>query len=154
MFQFFRTLFEPESDESTGDAYYTTSAVRRAIAALLIEVARADANEEDSEQEAIRSLLIDFFHMPEDEAATVFDEATHQVDDAIALHPFTETLRRELSRDQRSQVVEMMWAVAYADGVKDADEEHLIRKVAELMHVSQAHFVRGRQRVQAALQTS
>ena len=151
MFQFFRTLFETDSESSSGEAYYTTSAVRRAIASLLIEVARADSNEEDSEQEAIRTLLIDFFQMPSDEADTVFKEATHQVDDAIALHPFTETLRNELSRDQRSQVVEMMWAVAYADGVKDANEEYLIRKVADLLHVSQAHFVRGRQRVQAAM---
>ncbi len=37
-----------------------------------------------------------------------------------------------------------MWALAFADGEKDALEEHRIRRLAELLHVSHSDFVRTR----------
>ena len=147
MFQFFRTLFETDSESSSGEAYYTTSAVRRAIASLLIEVARADSNEKPSKRRFEPCSSI-FFRCPAMKRIPCSRPPTRWTCNYAS--PIYRDHRNVKSRSTE-QVVEMMWAVAYADGVKDANEEYLIRKVADLLHVSQAHFVRGRQRVQAAM---
>jgi len=38
-----------------------------------------------------------------------------------------------------------MWEVAYADGRIDRYEEHLIRKISELLHLSHKDFITGKQ---------
>jgi len=52
---------------------------------------------------------------------------------------------------QRIEVIEMLWEVAYADGVLDPHEDAMIRKVAGLLYV--ADFDRGaaRRRVRERL---
>ena len=46
------------------------------------------------------------------------------------------------------RVIEMMWQVVYADGVKDHYEEHLIRQVAELLYIPHADFIRARHKAE------
>ena len=35
----------------------------------------------------------------------------------------------------------MLWLVAFADGKKDAHEEHMVRKIAGLLHVAHPDFI-------------
>ena len=37
--------------------------------------------------------------------------------------------------------MELLWLVAFADGRKDPEEEHLIRKIAGLLHVAHPDFI-------------
>ena len=48
---------------------------------------------------------------------------------------------------QRVEVIEMLWEVAYADGVLDPEEDLLIRRVAGLIHVTDRERVVARQQV-------
>lgn len=153
MFQIFKELFSG-SDTDSPDAqgpWGGQEHIRDAVASLLIEVAKADYDDDPKERAKIRELLMEFFGMTDSEVAQLVEKAQVSVDEAIALHPFTQTLRAELNPEERAQVIEMMWAVAYADGVKDANEEYLIRKVADLAHVSHARFIQARQRVEKHL---
>ena len=97
----------------------------------MVEVARADFQEDDSEKNEVRNLLTSHFDLTGAEVDSLFDSAANAVDQSIALHPFTETLRKTLSESEREYVIEMMWRVVYADGIKDDNEEYLVRKVAE-----------------------
>ena len=153
MFAQFKALFlTPESKESPeGNHESHPKEVRIAIAALLVEVARSDYSEDEVEQNKVLELLEGYFDLERSEVEPLMRGASDAVDDAIALHPFTEVLRTHLDAKERERVIEMMWAVAYADGVKDANEEYLVRKVADLIHVSPQHFVRARHKVEAGL---
>ena len=122
--------------------------VRLATAALLVEVARADFQEDDIEKDEVCDLLTNHFELEKSEVLALFDRATTAVDESIALQPFTETLRKSLSEEEREFVVEMMWIVVYADGVKDQNEEYLVRKVAGLLHVPQQRFIAAKLRVE------
>jgi len=151
MFQIFKELFSgsESKDAKIISPWNERETTREAVASLLIEVAKADYEEDPQELAKIKELLTDYFGMTDSEVTHVLERAYASVDEAIALHPFTQTLRDELSPEERAQVVEMMWTVAYADGVKDANEEYLIRKVADLIHVSHPRFIQARQRVEA-----
>ena len=150
MIKFFRELFDSEQIDTPSPSapWHEKKDIRNAVASLLIEVARADYVEDAEETREIQALLKDYFLMELSEVEDLMQRAARSVDDAIAIHPFTQTIRTELSSEHREQVIEMMWAVAFADGVKDANEEFLIRKVADLIHVSHAHFIRARRKVE------
>jgi uncharacterized tellurite resistance protein B-like protein len=46
---------------------------------------------------------------------------------------------------QKTTVVEMLWRVAAADGRIDPHEELLVRKVADLLYLPQAAWVKARE---------
>ena len=67
-----------------------------------------------------------------------------------ALFDFTQVLHRQLDPSQKSEVVELLWSIAYADGELDPQEEYLVRKVARLLHVTDAEFVAAKRRARTA----
>ncbi|MBI3171641.1 MAG: TerB family tellurite resistance protein, partial [Hydrocarboniphaga effusa] len=38
----------------------------------------------------------------------------------------------------------LLWRVAYADGKLEANEEHLLRRLSDLLHLSHGDFIRAR----------
>jgi uncharacterized tellurite resistance protein B-like protein len=46
--------------------------------------------------------------------------------------------------DERARIVGMLWKVSSADGHIDAHEEHLVRKVADLLYVPHARFIQAK----------
>ena len=47
----------------------------------------------------------------------------------------------DFTPDQKKRVVELLWLVAFADSEKHAHEEHLVRKIAGLLHVPHPDFI-------------
>jgi uncharacterized tellurite resistance protein B-like protein len=125
-------------------------AVRVATAALLIEVMRADAKVEGEEAAALYAELGQHFRLRMDESQMLIAAAEREADLATSLHGFTKLLNQALTPPEKLDVLELMWRVALADHHLDKYEEHLVRKVSDLLHVSHADFVRTKLRVQDA----
>ncbi len=113
-----------------------------AIAALLIELSRADFTESTAELEAIRHLLARRFGLDEETVERLLVRATERADRAVSLHEFTHRLNAELPEEDKFAIVEMLWQVSHADGHIDKHEEHLIRRIAGLLHVSDRDRIR------------
>ena len=45
--------------------------------------------------------------------------------------------------------MELLWLVAFADGKKDPEEEHLVRKIAGLLHVPHPDFIDAKLRARS-----
>ena len=75
--------------------------------------------------------------------------AESEVDDVTCLFEFTRLVNENVDQTQKLKIVEMMWRVSYADLDKDKYEEHLIRKVSDLLYVPHADFIRLRHLVEA-----
>lgn len=125
-------------------------AVRVATAALLVEVMRADAKVAGEEAAALYAELGQHFRLRMDESQLLIAAAEREADLATSLHGFTSLLNSALTPPEKVEVLELMWRVALADRHLDKYEEHLVRKVADLLHVSHADFVRTKLRVQDA----
>jgi uncharacterized tellurite resistance protein B-like protein len=115
-----------------------------ATAALLMEVAGADHHIDDDERRVIRRIVTDVYGLSEEQAATILREAEKRADDLTCLHPFTRLLNDECSLDERVEIVRLLWEVAFVDGRIDAHEEHLVRRVADLLYVPHSQFIRGK----------
>jgi len=124
-------------------------AVRLAAAALLIEVTRADFHVEPAERRAVVNAVQRLFGLSRAETDELVALAEEEVDSSVSLFQFTQLVDREFSQEQKAEVIEMMWRVAYADLNKDKHEEYLVRKVADLLHVPHGTFIRTRHKVEA-----
>ncbi len=116
--------------------------VRIAVAALLVELARADHDEQAVEHAAIAGLIARHFRLDRSGADELLAEARSAVDDSVSLREFTAPLHRELSYEDKQRIIGMLWDVALEDRTLDKYEDYLIGKVAELLYVSRGDVVR------------
>ncbi len=113
-----------------------------ATAALLIEVSRADFTVAESERSTLVELLKQQFKLPADQLQTLIDLAQQEAEQATSLYQFTRLINASYSPQQKSQLIFNLWQVALTDGDLDKYEDHLIRKVADLIHVTHSEFIR------------
>ncbi len=104
-------------------------------AVLLIEVVRADGEIDDSERTAVLDSLGSRFSLTGQELTDLFELARHKSEHAHDLHSFTVLLNEQLGEAERIHVFELLWAVAYANGKADDHEAHLLRRLADLLHI-------------------
>jgi len=134
-----KALFEQPLKESEKSQKYRLHLV---AAALLIETARADFNQDAAEQVALEKLLSNSLQLDRHQVHELVVAADSKVDKATSLYEFTREVNDHYSADQKVQLIRAMWTVAYADGNLNKYEEHLIRQVAELTYVSHQDYIR------------
>ena len=140
-------LFDGAFARDTADPKAREHALRVATALLLIEVAKADYAEDAAENEVLLLSLKQFFALDDAAAALLLEEARSTADRAVELQQFTRRLHDQLSVAEKHRVVEMLWQVALADSGLDKHEDHLVRRIAELLYVSHSDLIRIRNRV-------
>ncbi|HEY4264766.1 MAG TPA: TerB family tellurite resistance protein [Micropepsaceae bacterium] len=123
-----------------------------AVAVLLVEAARRDDTFDAIERAAIERLLSDKFALSPDATRQLLAQAEATADRTSQLHPFTRLAVERMDPQQRIRLIEMLWEVAYADGILDPEEDALVRRVAGLIYVSDADRVAARQRVLERIQ--
>lgn len=128
---------EPEADEQ---------ALPRAAAVLLLELAATDAGIDERERRLIERAVGERFGLDEAELGELLAEASRLQRDSHSLHDFTHQLRTRLDTGTRAELVEWLWRVAYADGHLDRHEEHLVRRLADLLGVPHREFMRRKHR--------
>ena len=122
-----------------------------AVAVLLIEAARMDDHFEASERAVIERLLATRFELSVESTQALIKKAEETAARSSQLHPFTRMAVERMSPEQRIKLIEMLWEVAYADGVLDPEEDMLLRRVAGLVYVSDQDRVAARLRVVARM---
>jgi uncharacterized tellurite resistance protein B-like protein len=118
-----------------------------ATAILLIETARADFSQNDEELRVIADLLESHLQLGRAEAAHLLKDAMAEADHHASLQSFTRQLHEELDLQEKLRIIELLWRVALADSVLDKHEDHLIRKIAGLLYISNSDLIRIRNRV-------
>ncbi len=144
MFNHIRALL---NGESTPHATKTGSQLQIAVAALMVQAATMDDTFDASERVTIERLLAARFALDPDDVRRLLATAEAAAERSTQLYSFIRTVVEQLNAEERVQIVEMMWEVAYADGVLDPDEDALLRRVAGLLYVSDYDRGAARKRV-------
>tara|TARA_B100000683_G_scaffold256960_1_gene278005 strand:+ start:282 stop:746 length:465 start_codon:yes stop_codon:yes gene_type:complete len=113
------------------------------LAVLMLEVAKSDFEESEAELQTMTAWL-------ENQGSGLTSEDVHQLLDSArneqagsaGLFEYTRRACERMSIEERVQLVEQLWRIAYADGVIDKYEEAAIRKASELLYVSHSDFIR------------
>ena len=152
MFSAIKNFFEQNiSSEEDGDLDHQ---LKLATAALLIEMMLQDNQVHDKEIETVKTALREKFDLADGECHTLFELAEEEVGDAVDYHQFTSLIAREFTQTQKIKVIELLWSVAYADSHLDSLEEHMVRKIADLIYVSHKDFIKTKHKIQDALMKS
>ncbi|SDO10322.1 Uncharacterized conserved protein, tellurite resistance protein B (TerB) family [Halomonas shengliensis] len=147
-------FFQEMLSEGEAGAGHETPSLELAAAALLCEVMRADYEVTDDELTALRRLLREHLELGDEAIDELMTLAREEVDDAVDHYQFVSLIREHYAYGRRVELVQMMWALALADGEHHHLEEHRIRQLADLLHVSHSDFIRTKLRVQEANDTT
>lgn len=142
--RFFQQMLEQGSGEAGGAA----PSLELAAAALLCEVIRADYKVTPDELETLRQQLRSHLNISDDAIDELMTLAQQEVDDAVDHYQFVSLVKARYDYGRRCELVRMMWSLALADGEHHHLEEHRIRQLAELLHVSHGDFIRTKLQVQ------
>jgi uncharacterized tellurite resistance protein B-like protein len=125
-------------------------ALNLAAAVLLVEVMRSDSAVAPSERKAVRAALARRLGLDEVELAVLIAQAETESRKANDYFHFTSRINDHCTQQDKAALVEAMWGVAYADGVLDANEIHVISKVAGLLNVPHGEYIAAKLRAKEA----
>lgn len=128
---FFRRL--EDSSQNPPDA---SDEMALAATALLVETAVMDEGFDAAERVTIMRLIGTRFSLDSDAATALVEEAEHAIEASHQLFRFTKAINDHFSPEQRVELMEMLWEVAYADGIVHDFEENLLRRIAGLIYVT------------------
>jgi uncharacterized tellurite resistance protein B-like protein len=117
-----------------------------ATAVLLVEVMRAEPAMQEAERDAVLLALRSKFALANEELDRLLELAHETARTAYDYQRFTSQLNERFTQAQKIRVVEAMWQVAYADAHLDAHENHVISKVAGLLHVTHGDYIAAKMR--------
>lgn len=135
---------------STAGAAAAEQQLQLATAVLLVEVMRADAQIGEAERRAVIAALRKDFALADDAIAKLIELAERTSRDATDLFVFTSYINTHFEMPAKLRMIEQMWQVAYADGKLDADERHVLWRIADLLHVPQGAYINAKMRAQRA----
>ncbi len=147
MLQTLKDLFDSFSGSADRQSpQQLTHVLQLATAVLLVDVMRADASMGDTERAAVLASLRSKFSLADDELARLLELAQDTAQTSHDYHRFTSRMNEHFTQTQKIQVVEYMWQVAFADAHLDAHENHLISKIAGLLHVTHGEYIGAKMR--------
>ncbi|MEX2131960.1 MAG: TerB family tellurite resistance protein [Pseudohongiellaceae bacterium] len=143
--QFFISNLDPGTDRKT--ASNPDARRRLAAAALMVELMHTDNQLDAREFSEFLKVLKTTFALSEASLTELDSLARDEASQATSLYQFTRLINDLYSYDEKVLLIENMWRIAFADEVLNKYEDHLIRKVAELIHVSHSDFIRTKLRI-------
>ena len=117
------------------------SQLNKACAALLVEIAFADKEFDDTEKTSLKLTLMETYSIEEADIDEIIKDAENTVAESTSLYGYTRIVNDEFEYDDKLSLLKNLWKVAYADGNLDKYEEHLIRKISDLVHISHSDYI-------------
>ncbi|MBT2971974.1 MAG: hypothetical protein B6D72_13090 [gamma proteobacterium symbiont of Ctena orbiculata] len=141
---FFDNYLIPGNEESEAQL---EQSIRLAVVVLLIEIAESDYDHATEERHAILNAIQKHFGLNRVSAEQLIALAKQEHDDSTDYFQFTRLINEHYSAEQKVKIVETFWRVAFADQELHRYEEHVIRRLADLIHVSHSDFIAAKHRV-------
>lgn len=132
----------PESGETSDENLQFAAAV------LMMELSRADRDVTDVERDAVRRVIAEQFELSDEEIDELVRAAESEAEAQVSLHRYTDAINHNLGSGDKRRLVECLWRVSIAEDGIHHHEEHLVRKLADLLHVPHREFLQAKLRVQ------
>jgi uncharacterized tellurite resistance protein B-like protein len=84
------------------------------------------------------------FGISDEETAELISMADEEVKGSVSFYQFTRLINKGFSYEQKKGVVEHLWRVVFADAELERHEEHLVRRIADLLHVEHRDFIEAK----------
>ena len=102
---------------------------------LAFEVANADNEIDNAERELILKKIRDSINLDVLSEKEIFSIIEAESEKKVSFYDLIYDINKNLSKDEKVDVIKMLWEVAYADEVLEVDEEKIIRRSAEMLGI-------------------
>ncbi len=121
-----------------------------AVAALLVEAARADEHYDEGEKAIIDQSLMAKFALSQDAAQTLRAAGEEAQARALDIQRFTR-IAKEMPGEEKISFIEQLWEIVLSDGERDSYEDTLMRRICGLIYLEDRISGQARIRVAARL---
>lgn len=125
--------------------------VKLALSALLVRVARSDGDYDSDEIARIDRILATRYALSPFEATALRRDAEQLESEAPDTVRFTRSIKDAVPHENRVAVIEALWEVVLADGIRDHEEDTQLRLMSSLLGINDRDSALARQRVKARL---
>ncbi len=131
-------------DESEQQQEHESGCIKRASAALMAEVMAVDHDWAEVEIDTIGRLMQQQMELSAQESSQILDAVLEEQKERHDLFQMTRLVNEKYSEAEKFELVKCLWRVAYADGNLDSWEEHIIRRIADLLHLPHRLFIQSK----------
>jgi uncharacterized tellurite resistance protein B-like protein len=124
--------------------------IQLATAVLCLSVMRADHECRQDEHRVLLRAVEHVLGLGSDDTSRVIRAAEEVMAAQAPFEQFVKLVDRAYSRERKCRVLEGLWRVAFADAELAAHEEYLVRKIADLLHLTTADLVETKVRAREA----
>lgn len=147
-FSFLDTLADDKGDATDE---FSPDDPRISAAALMYHVIHADGVLREVEIERLETFVQAENEVHGAELRKLLSAAKSACDEAVDLYRFASTLMRNLDKEQRLRLIELLWELVYSDGVRHELEDNVVWRISELLGIDSRERVSLRQRVEARI---
>ena len=102
---------------------------------LAYEVARSDGAVSEDE---LRNLMKEIDNISinlKKNSKEIFELIKTHSNDSVSFYEFVKDINNNFSKDEKLDLIKYLWDIAYADNILDVNEERLIRRISDLIHI-------------------
>ena len=149
MLKSIQNIFKRKENETAADS--NKSEQELIYASLLIEVINSDNKFDDRERDKLLEILSSKLDIHKEELDNFTELAQKQSEDSTSLYEFTREINDQYEYEEKVSLITDLWGIAYSDGKLDKYEDYVIRKIADLIYVSHADFIKSKLKVKNAI---
>ena len=116
---------------------------------LAFEVANADNEIDNAERELILKKIRDSINLDVLSEKEIFSIIEAESEKKVSFYDLIYDINKNLSKDEKVDVLKMLWEVAYADEVLEVDEEKIIRRSAEMLGIKPSIVLKTKDQIKA-----
>ena len=135
-------LLQPQSTDTNSDSKAIN--IEAALASLLYEAARVDRDVTDKDLEVAAESLSNLAKISTKEAHQLLTAASEPENRPTSYHPLASIINEGFTYEQKCQLITSMWSIAHSDNYVDPHEDHIIRKISDLLYVAHRDFIHGK----------
>ncbi len=121
--------------------------IRMATCAILLEIANIVDEFTDSEKDNIILILKRNYNLPDEDVTELIEVTEEELKGSIDLWRFTTLINKNYSIEEKIQIIEMVWKIAYADGRLGKHEDYLVHKLANLLRLTHKQLIETKMKI-------
>tara|TARA_B110000196_G_scaffold3082_1_gene2725 strand:+ start:319 stop:765 length:447 start_codon:yes stop_codon:yes gene_type:complete len=138
-----RSIFTKTSEDIT-EKEQVSQNIDKTCTALIIEVALADKVFDESEVNLLKEMLLKAYALEAADIQDLIENAEKSVEESTSLYEYTREVNDNFDYESKLNLIDQLWRIAFADGHLDKYEEHVVRKIADLIHISHNDFIQSK----------
>jgi uncharacterized tellurite resistance protein B-like protein len=140
-------IFDKLSQDTPRIAANGSNPLHIAVCALFLELARIDENFSPDEVKMIHELLKERYHLSDEHADALMEEADVERDASVDLWQFADLINKNFTVQEKIEVVESLWQIVFVDDKMDKYERYLMFKIGNLLRLDDNQLIQAKLKV-------